>query len=103
MAVETLDTAETAPKARVCREAGCTTILSQYNSTAWCGLHSRRDWRANREPRRRTATPVVQTTSTVLAASLNVVGTSVAARFSMGMLGVPPLAGVFGTEDGVVM
>ena len=53
MAVEALETAEAAPQARVCREAGCTTVLSQYNSTAWCGLHSRRDWRANREPRRR--------------------------------------------------
>ena len=52
----TVDTeVEAAPEARVCREAGCTTILSQYNSTAWCGLHSRRDWRANREPGRRTA------------------------------------------------
>ena len=56
MAVEALETAEAAPQARVCREAGCTTVLSQYNSTAWCGLHSRRDWRANREPRRRAAT-----------------------------------------------
>ena len=53
MALETLETAEAALEARVCREAGCTTILSQYNATAWCGLHSRRDWRANREPRRR--------------------------------------------------
>ena len=56
MALDTLETAEAAPEARVCRERGCTTILSQYNSTAWCGLHSRRDWRANREPRRRAAT-----------------------------------------------
>jgi hypothetical protein len=50
-----LDQTEAAPAARVCREDGCTTVLSQYNSTAWCGLHSRRDWRANREPRRRSA------------------------------------------------
>jgi hypothetical protein len=45
--------AETSPVERTCEETGCTTVLSQYNSTAWCGLHSRRDWRANREPRRR--------------------------------------------------
>jgi hypothetical protein len=51
-----LDQDERAPEARVCREEGCATVLSQYNSTAWCGLHSRRDWRANREPRRRTGT-----------------------------------------------
>ena len=50
--------AEAAPEARVCREVGCSTVLSQYNSTAWCGLHSRRDWRANREPRRRATAPV---------------------------------------------
>jgi hypothetical protein len=50
--VRTLDEATVADP-RICREAGCATVLSQYNSTAWCGLHSRRDWRANREPRRR--------------------------------------------------
>ena len=46
---------EVAAAARICRETGCTTVLSQYNATAWCGLHSRRDWRATREPRRRSA------------------------------------------------
>jgi hypothetical protein len=44
---------------RICRETGCTTVLSQYNATAWCGLHSRRDWRANREPRRRSESATV--------------------------------------------
>jgi hypothetical protein len=41
--------------ARVCTEPGCTTVLSRYNATAWCGLHHRRDWRATREVRRRSA------------------------------------------------
>ena len=51
--VETVDVTVSVPGARVCQENGCVTVLSQYNSTAWCGLHSRRDWRASREPRRR--------------------------------------------------
>jgi hypothetical protein len=38
-------------------------VLSQYNATAWCGLHSRRDWRATREPRRRNGTAPVAATA----------------------------------------
>ena len=41
--------------ARSCAEPGCTTVLSRYNATNWCGLHHRRDWRATRELRRRSA------------------------------------------------
>jgi hypothetical protein len=40
---------------RICGEAGCSTVLSVYNGTSFCGIHSRRDWRANREPRRRSS------------------------------------------------
>ena len=43
------------PRTRVCTEPGCTTVLSRYNATNWCGVHHRRDWRATREPRRRSA------------------------------------------------
>jgi hypothetical protein len=42
-------------RVRQCSEPGCTTVLSRYNATAWCGVHHRRDWRATREPRRRSA------------------------------------------------
>jgi len=42
-------------RVRQCAEPGCTTVLSRYNATAWCGVHHRRDWRATREPRRRSA------------------------------------------------
>ena len=38
------------------------TVLSQYNTTAWCGVHSRRDWRASREPRRRVESPTTAET-----------------------------------------
>lgn len=55
--VDLVEVEAQAPVARVCQENGCVTVLSQYNSTSWCGVHSRRDWRASREPRRRATVP----------------------------------------------
>jgi hypothetical protein len=35
---------------RVCQEPTCTTVLSRYNSQAWCAVHAHGRWRP-REPR----------------------------------------------------
>jgi hypothetical protein len=40
---------------RTCRSLGCGTLLSRYNSTPWCAVHSHPGHVSLRAPRRRSA------------------------------------------------